>query len=493
MKRFRWVLVLIIAALIAVMGFVFMRNNRRSAVEKYKAELRAKGEKISFAELGFPRQPENPEGLQQLTNAVKRLINNNNFNPGEITAMQFVAPGKARVNWRSQKLMLGSGQTTNWISWEALQAQMVGASNELIDIHTAVKQPIRVFMFDPEQTVMKVQYPFIQMRSVVQWLHADCVSALHEGDRSRALRDIHTLMQLTEFNKEDPALAAQMIRVAFARLGLSVTWEALQNSDWTEGELTEMRKDLEHLDLSQVFEIACLGERASAEMIFNKMVSGSARLTIAELFPSSGKPTIRYHVRNAFTAAVWQLNSDKDELFALKQFQDMIECARNARLKSWPDNYACLTNQMFEMNEAFGSVSGLGASKYLISACCLPSSTRAFRSIVHNETLRRLTITAIALKRFQLRHKHIPSALNELVPEFISAVPIDPMNIQPLRYKLNTDGMFVLYSVGEDGKDDGGDPTPTDSKSPPDLWNARDAVWPVAEENSNIQTPTTRE
>jgi hypothetical protein len=73
--------------------------------------------------------------------------------------------------------------------------------------------------------------------------------------------------------------------------------------------------------------------------------------------------------------------------------------------------------------------------------------------------------------------------LDELVPEFISAVPIDPMDIQPLRYKLNADGTFVLYSVGEDGKDDGGDPTPTDSKSPPDLWNARDAVWPVAEES----------
>lgn len=493
MKRFRWIFALAAVVLVVAISFVIMRNNRRSAVEKYKAELRAKGEKISFTELGFPRQPEDPEGLQRLTNAVKRMINNNNFNPGEITAMQFVAPGKAQVNWRSPKLTLGSSQTTNWISWEALQAHMFGASNELMEIHAAVEQPIRVFMYDPEQTVMKVQYPFIQMRSAVQWLRGDCIDALHAGDRSRALRDIHTLMQLTEFNKEDPALVAQMIRVAVAGSNLSVTWEALQNKDWTEGELTAMQKDLEHLDLSRVFEIAWVGERASAEMIFNKMVSGSARLMITELFPSTGKPTIRYHIRNAFTAAVWQLNADKDELFALKQFQDVIECARNARLKSWPDTYACLTNQMFEMNEAFGSASGLGASKYLISACCLPISTGAFRSIVHNETLRRLTLTAIALKRFQLRHGHFPSALNELVPEFISAVPIDPMNIQPLRYRLNADGTFVLYSVGEDGKDDGGDPTPTNSKSPPDLWNARDAVWPVAEESSNIQAPSTRE
>ena len=33
------------------------------------------------------------------------------------------------------------------------------------------------------------------------------------------------------------------------------------------------------------------------------------------------------------------------------------------------------------------------------------------------------------------------------------------MDGQPLRYRRNADGTFLLYSVGENGKDDGGDPS----------------------------------
>ena len=48
-------------------------------------------------------------------------------------------------------------------------------------------------------------------------------------------------------------------------------------------------------------------------------------------------------------------------------------------------------------------------------------------------------------------------------------------------YKLERDGQFLLWSVGEDFKDDGGDTTPTHSKpgSVPVTWSScRDWVWP---------------
>jgi hypothetical protein len=38
---------------------------------------------------------------------------------------------------------------------------------------------------------------------------------------------------------------------------------------------------------------------------------------------------------------------------------------------------------------------------------------------------------------------------------------------------------MLLYSVGKDGKDDGGDPTPPVGM-PAGLWEGRDAVWPSA-------------
>src|SRR5262249_28063626 len=92
---------------------------------------------------------------------------------------------------------------------------------------------------------------------------------------------------------------------------------------------------------------------------------------------------------------------------------------------------------------------------------------------------RQLTVTAIALKRFQLRHGSYPLDLNTLAPEFLSSVPHDPVDGQRLRYRLNQDGTFLLYSVGEDGEDNGGDPSPaTHSNSYVGWLKGRDFVWP---------------
>ena len=93
------------------------------------------------------------------------------------------------------------------------------------------------------------------------------------------------------------------------------------------------------------------------------------------------------------------------------------------------------------------------------------------------EAGKQLTVTAIALKRYKLRHGALPTDLIALVPEFLPAVPLDPVNAQPLHYKPNADGTFLLYSVGEDAEDNGGDPTSTNPKT---LWwqRGRDWVWP---------------
>jgi hypothetical protein len=98
------------------------------------------------------------------------------------------------------------------------------------------------------------------------------------------------------------------------------------------------------------------------------------------------------------------------------------------------------------------------------------------------EAARDVVVAAIALKRFQLKHGQWPENLAEVVPEFLHAVPIDPYDGKPLRYRRNGDGTYSLYCVGEDGVDDGGDPTcpPSAGSSSLDWLNpkARDWVWP---------------
>jgi hypothetical protein len=96
------------------------------------------------------------------------------------------------------------------------------------------------------------------------------------------------------------------------------------------------------------------------------------------------------------------------------------------------------------------------------------------------ETHRNLVVTVLALERYRLRHGAYPPALSALVPELLRKTPRDFMDGQPLRYRANDDGTFLLYSIGDDGKDDGGDSTPTKNRSPVSFWNGRDYVWPAA-------------
>ncbi len=79
------------------------------------------------------------------------------------------------------------------------------------------------------------------------------------------------------------------------------------------------------------------------------------------------------------------------------------------------------------------------------------------------------TRTAMAVLRYRLKHQQLPETLALLVPEFMSVVPADPLDGEPIRYVKRANG-FIVYSVGEDGQDNGGrDRDSKDRNKPFDL------------------------
>jgi len=69
----------------------------------------------------------------------------------------------------------------------------------------------------------------------------------------------------------------------------------------------------------------------------------------------------------------------------------------------------------------------------------------------------RASITAIAVERYRRDHTGaLPSALPDLVPQYLAAVPQDPATGGPLLFKQDATA-YTIYSVGPDKKDDGGD------------------------------------
>jgi hypothetical protein len=63
--------------------------------------------------------------------------------------------------------------------------------------------------------------------------------------------------------------------------------------------------------------------------------------------------------------------------------------------------------------------------------------------------------TALAIERHRLARGKTPEGLEELVPQYLEQVPIDPFDGRPLRYRRTESG-YLLYTILEDGQDNGG-------------------------------------
>jgi hypothetical protein len=69
----------------------------------------------------------------------------------------------------------------------------------------------------------------------------------------------------------------------------------------------------------------------------------------------------------------------------------------------------------------------------------------------------RLLIAELALRCYQSDKARAPTSLEQLVPGYLQRVPVDPFRDNPMIYRVKGTN-WLLYSVGEDGVDDGGKP-----------------------------------
>lgn len=84
-----------------------------------------------------------------------------------------------------------------------------------------------------------------------------------------------------------------------------------------------------------------------------------------------------------------------------------------------------------------------------------PLTTRIIEIDVRLQAHLTLARTALAIERYRLATGTPPEQLDELVPTYLTEVPIDPFDGQPIRYRPSASG-YLLYSVDADGQDNGG-------------------------------------
>lgn len=90
------------------------------------------------------------------------------------------------------------------------------------------------------------------------------------------------------------------------------------------------------------------------------------------------------------------------------------------------------------------------------------------------EAVLRTGLVALAAERYRLKHGRWPQELKEIDAALVGKLPVDPYDGSPLRFRRLEDGL-VIYAIGPNGRDDGGDLGDRSDKSPDfglRLWDA---------------------
>lgn len=472
--RLRWFPILLFAAaaifLIIAVASHFM--GRRNAWRRYTAELRAKGEKLTWAELGLKSSTDSNELF------CLRTFTNENFDVIHMPTMrEYVGPGKARVAWRENRFWEAGATNSIATNWDVLLSEVDSNAIALAVFRKALEHPTpdlgaRTNLFRRLASTFHGR----TVAAVSRGLSGSLIADLHGGRNPAALGNLEALIAMQQMFRNDPQFAPGY-RTLACRYALDATWEILQFGGWSDDQLSALQSDWQAINVFDELERFTVGQRIRAfeleEEIRNLGISGRADLLLQSSSGWSGlwnrEVALPYYMTTGFS---------DDALWLLQRAQDRVEAARLLKYETtWPKVHQQLQSAENAIN---ASLRGSGYADYRLRWVALGISPLSFyRECAYLETERRLCVTDIACKRYQLRHGHSPPGLAALVPEFLKAVPIDPMSGRPICYRLNSDGTVVLYSVGEDGHDDGGDPTPSSPKVGPGLWTGRDAVWPA--------------
>ena len=111
-----------------------------------------------------------------------------------------------------------------------------------------------------------------------------------------------------------------------------------------------------------------------------------------------------------------------------------------------PDRARLGFNKVFESRTPYN----------LLEAMVVPNLGKATRAAARAQSLIRQAAIACALERYRLANDAYPESLAGLVPRFLDRVPSDVFAGESFRYRRLGEESFLLYSVGWNGKDDGG-------------------------------------
>ncbi len=282
-----------------------------------------------------------------------------------------------------------------------------------------------------------------ETRQIAEWLQHDAWLLAQEGDCDAAIESCQAIINAGRSMKDDPFLITCLIRLAMQRIALDTLERVLAQGEPSEEHLASMQAMLERESKEGSFIQGVRGERAGAHYLFDNLRTG--KTTTGNLLGNLRG----FGVNTGDPFADW-----------------LSETFPSTMIRHYPDHLRHMNHTVaaarLPLHERAAKLAELNEevkrSRNPVTRLLAPSLEKVEKADRRVHIYLRAMVVALACERYRQKdeYKRWPATLDDLVKAKLrDAVPTDPIDNQPLRYRRTKDGI-VIYSIGFDGKDDQG-------------------------------------
>jgi hypothetical protein len=394
-------------------------------------QIRQAGFPVTTAELNqwYPAVPPEKNAAFTLTNAFGHLVNVNTNTPNLPIIGRGKLPPPNDPLPPEMRQAIAEYVATNQVALELLERGLALKS---------CRYPVD---FTPGWDAL---LPHLAgLRKSAQLLALKALSDIDNDEPSDAAKALQSMLTLADTVAKEPLLISHLVRMACYQLSYQCLERALCNMTLDHDSLLHLSSIYHDMETSDGLQRSLVAERCVALQSF----SGSFK-EIERLLEGGGESD-SHGFGVAFGFWIIQVSGrwDFDELYYL----DCMERYSQAIQLILPE-------RIDAAEEVSDQIQAMKGSKYphVLSGLFLPAIGKSIQKDAGNISRLRAARTVLAIELYRLaNHRQLPSTLNELVPEVLMAVPADPFDGEPLRYRRLDKG-YVVYSVGPDGEDNGG-------------------------------------
>ncbi|MEM8864857.1 MAG: hypothetical protein AAGF31_04855 [Planctomycetota bacterium] len=311
--------------------------------------------------------------------------------------------------------------------------------------------PSPTFLNDRYDMLIETLLPQAQAsRAAARGLAIRAMHHLGEGRTEQAWRDTMATYRLSRFIGNGFSLVEALVAIALDTTANRQAVAILHYADLPREKAAAFLRDLETLEpLPPMWSFINDGER----LFYADSV----------LATHSGKdPQFDGALNERFDANLVLRDGNEvyDECVAAMRGPDHV-----SRMLSLNDFEGRLEQRVTAASQSYGRLALTPFSRRVRSevisdiyvALMTPAVSAAFSAQERREVTHELAITAAALAVYRAEHGEYPAVLDDLVPKVLEELPIDLYSGKPFLYERKADGGYLLYSVFENGVDDGGD------------------------------------